>query len=83
MSNLALANLNAGYFSECISWCNKVLDVNFEPNKKIIHRKAKANKNLKNWEEAKKDVIFGLRNCGEDKESINEFKKLREEIEKE
>jgi hypothetical protein len=67
MSNLALANLNAGNFLECIKWCSRVLEENLEPNKKIIHRKAKANKNLKNWDEAKRDIVFGLSHCGEDK----------------
>ncbi len=40
--------------------CDKYLRNSLEPNKKIIYRKASANKNLKKWNEAENDIILGL-----------------------
>lgn len=82
VSNLALATLNGGEFSSCIGWCNKHLEETLDPNLKIVYRKANANKAQKCWEEAKKDIEFGIRNCGNDSESLMSFKQLITLLEK-
>lgn len=49
ISNLALATLNVSEFNAALEWCNTHLQESYEPNLKIIYRKASANKGLKNW----------------------------------
>ena len=57
---MSLAALNMGDYSLSLTWCNMQLTETVEPNIKIIYRKASANKGLKNWEDAKEDIRFGI-----------------------
>jgi hypothetical protein len=67
---LALATLNVSEFNAALEWCNTHLQESYEPNLKIIYRKASANKGLKNWEGARNDIKFGIEQGKDDKESV-------------
>jgi tetratricopeptide (TPR) repeat protein len=83
VSNLALATLNVGDFSAALGWCNTHLEETIDPNAKIVYRKASANKGLKNWEAAKKDILFGIKQSAHDDETIKNFNGLLAQLEKE
>jgi hypothetical protein len=48
-----------------------------------VYRKATANKNLKNYEQAEGDIRFGLEICLNDKEGRKDFETLMEAMRKE
>ena len=63
---MALASLNLNDFKACLSWCDMHLEETVKPNVKIIFRKASANKGLRDWWSARRDINFGISHSGGD-----------------
>lgn len=80
---MTLAYLNTKKYQECLNTCDQFLTCSLEPNKKVVYRKATANKNLKNYEHAENDIKFGLEICQNDEEGKKDFESLSETMKKE
>ena len=83
ISNLALATLNMGRFSECVQWCCRHIKESLDPNKKVIYRQAKAEIGMKEWQAARKTISKALEWWKGDKDTEADFKALLDCIEKE
>lgn len=81
-SNLALATLSVGKFQECLDWCAKHTRESLEPNKKVIYRQASAEKELREWEKAKKTIEVAIEYWKGDEAVLKDFTGLRAGIER-
>ena len=51
-----------------------------KPNVKIIFRKASANKGLRDWWSARRDISFGISHSGGDDDTVKSFNNLMSQL---
>jgi FK506-binding protein 4/5 len=57
--NIAAAEIHLEHLESALTWCNKALDLDFE-NVKARYRRASVHLKLKNFSQAKADLLRGF-----------------------